>query len=176
MQQLLKLRMPVQVRMRFAALCTLPAAAGRSRAHPPTRRPSCSARALAPAAQVAFLQGMVPLQDDALFPRLHDLLTQCPVWSVNLGELRFSEAQCEKLAETLRASGVTHLFYECTVAGQWKEEFRDIIRINRAKHGMWRFGPDCEQNRVILAAVKNWCAPHRAQPGSRVHSARTATS
>ena len=53
--------------------------------------------------QVAFLQGVLPLQDDALFPRLHDFLTLCPVWAVNLGELRFSEAQCERLAETLRA-------------------------------------------------------------------------
>ena len=59
--------------------------------------------------QVAFLQGMVPLQDDILFPRLLDFLTQCPVWSVNLGELRFSEAQCSRLAETLRVSGVPHL-------------------------------------------------------------------
>ena len=73
--------------------------------------------------QVAFLQGMVPLQDDALFPRLVDLLSVCPVWSLNLGELRFSESQCSKLADALRTSGVTHLFYECTVAGQWKEEY-----------------------------------------------------
>ena len=63
------------------------------------------------------------------------------------------------LADTLRLSGVTHLFYECTVAGQWKETYRDIIRNNRAKHALWRFGPDAEQNRVILAAVKNWYCP-----------------
>ena len=73
--------------------------------------------------QVAFLQGMVPLMDDALFPRLIDVLSVCPVWSLNLGELRFSESQCERLADALRTSGVTHLFYECTVAGQWKEEY-----------------------------------------------------
>lgn len=63
------------------------------------------------------------------------------------------------LADTLRLSGVTHLFYECTVAGQWKETYRAIIRNNRAKHALWRFGPDAEQNRVILAAVKNWYCP-----------------
>jgi hypothetical protein len=36
------------------------------------------------------------------------------------GELRFSEAQCKRLGEALKASGVTHMFYECTVAGHWK--------------------------------------------------------
>jgi hypothetical protein len=109
--------------------------------------------------QVAFLQGAVPLQNEALFPRLLQLLTTCPVWSINLGEIRFSEEQCAKLAEALRQSGVTHMFYECTVAGQWKEEFRAIIRANRAKHGLWRLGPDAEQNRVILSAVKSWYVP-----------------
>ncbi|KAL1518540.1 hypothetical protein AB1Y20_002829 [Prymnesium parvum] len=128
--------------------------------------------------QVAFLQGALPLQQPDLFPRLLNFLTQCPVWSVNLGELRFSEAQCKQLAETLRKSGVTHMFYECTVAGQWKDIYRGIIRANRAKHGMWRLGPDAEQNKVVLAAVKNWFVPtahsvnkqwmqrHRAGEGS----------
>ena len=109
--------------------------------------------------QVAFLQGAVPLQSDSVFPRLLELLVQCPVWSINLGELRFSEEQCSKLADSLRLSGVTHMFYECTVAGQWKDVFRTIIRQNRAKHGLWRLGPDAEQNRVVLAAVKSWYCP-----------------
>ena len=78
------------------------------------------------------------------------------VWSINLGEIRFSEEQCSRLADALRLSGVTHMFYECTVAGDWKETFRAIIRNNRAKHGFWRLGPDAEQNRVVLAAVKSW--------------------
>ena len=117
--------------------------------------------------QVAFLQGAVPLQNDDLFPRLLDLLTHCPVWSLNVGELRFSEAQCTRLADTLRLSGVTHLFYECTVAGPWKEVYRKIIRNNRQKHGFWRFGPDAEQNRVILAAVKSWYVPTSHQTNKR---------
>ena len=83
--------------------------------------------------QVAFLQGMVPLQHDDLFPRLLDLIAQCPVWSLNLGELRFSEEQCAKLADALRLSGVTHLFYECTVAGQWKEVRADRMRGRAAR-------------------------------------------
>ena len=111
--------------------------------------------------QVAFLQGAVPLQHDDLFPRLLDLLERCPVWSLNIGELRFSEQQCARLAEALKTSGVTHLFYECTVAGQWKDVYRGTIRANRGKHGLWRFGPDAEQNHVVLAAVKNWCVAGR---------------
>ena len=59
-----------------------------------------------------------------LFAALCDLLRKCPVWSINLGELRFSEEQCVRLGATLAASGVTHMFYECTVAGRWKDEFR----------------------------------------------------
>ena len=34
--------------------------------------------------------------------------------------------------------------------------YRTLIRQNRAKHGLWRLGPDAEQNRVVLAAVKSW--------------------
>ena len=48
--------------------------------------------------QVAFMQGMLPLQQDDLFPRLLDFIQQCPIWSVNLGELRFSEDQCSRCA------------------------------------------------------------------------------
>lgn len=109
--------------------------------------------------QVAFLQGAIPLQTTSIFPRLLEFLLTCPVWSVNLGELRFSEEQCSKLAECLRKSGVTHMFYECTVAGGWKETYRGIIRDNRLKHARWRLGPVCSQNQLVLAAVKNWYCP-----------------
>lgn len=62
--------------------------------------------------QVVFLQGAVPLQTPRLFSALCELLRTCPIWSVNLGELRFSAEQLELLAATLRESGVTHMFYE----------------------------------------------------------------
>ena len=57
------------------------------------------------------------------------------------------------------AARIAGRFYECTVAGGWKEKFRGIIRDNRAKHARWRLGPSCSQNRLVLAAVKNWFAP-----------------
>jgi hypothetical protein len=45
-----------------------------------------------------------------------------------------------------------HRFYECTVAGQWKETYRKIIRDNRDKHARWRLGPSCSQNRCAARA------------------------
>ena len=113
--------------------------------------------------QVAFLQGAVPLQQSQHFAKLGELLCSCPIWSVNLGELRFSEEQCADLSKSLRRSGVTHMFYECTVAGQWKETYRSTIRDNRWKHGLWRFGPDEEQNDVVRQSVKNWFNPENHQ-------------
>jgi hypothetical protein len=47
----------------------------------------------------------------------------------------------------------------CTVAGSFKESFRSIIRRNRDKHQLWRLSACCEQNMVILSAVKNWYCP-----------------
>ena len=46
-------------------------------------------------------------------------------------------------------------FYECTVAGGWKDKYRAIIRDNRAKHSRWRLGPSCAQNRLVLAALEH---------------------
>lgn len=63
--------------------------------------------------QVVFLQGAVPLQLPRLFARLCELLLTLPIWSINLGELRFSADQCEELEKTLKRSLVTHMFYEC---------------------------------------------------------------
>ena len=74
----------------------------------PARRASLGLRRVS-LWQVAFFQGTVPLESDILFPRLLHFLEHCPVWSINLGELRFSEEQCTKLAETLKLSGVTHM-------------------------------------------------------------------
>ena len=59
--------------------------------------------------QVAFLQGAVPLQSPALFAKLEEFLCACPVWSLNLGELRFSDEQCRALGKTLERTGVTHM-------------------------------------------------------------------
>ena len=62
--------------------------------------------------QVVFLQGAVPLQTMPLFKLLCQMLRQLPIWSINLGELRFSAEQSRELEKVLRESIVTHMFYE----------------------------------------------------------------
>lgn len=111
--------------------------------------------------QVAFLHGATPLQHAEDFPLLGRLLREASIWSVNLGEIRFSDEQCESLAESLRHSQVTHMFYECAYAGEWKTEFKQILTENRRKHDRWKLSDDATQNAVIFAAVKNWFNPVR---------------
>lgn len=111
-----------------------------------------------PPVQVAYLQGALPLQGP-FFSTLLDWLKMGHIWAVNLGELNFSRPQMSALFATIKESNVTHMFYECTVAGEWKEEFKDAIRANRAKHGRWRLSRDHVQNHVIMQVNKNWFNP-----------------
>ena len=131
--------------------------------------------------QVAFLQGATPLQTPEGFKLLCALLTRCPVWSLNLGEIEFSEAQHERLVETLKTSSVTHMFYDEKYCGagrkkkksdpsgeaqeeaaeekSLKEELMDTIRDNRKKHALWKLSNDSAQNAVIKEVTKNWFNP-----------------
>ena len=111
--------------------------------------------------QVAFLQGATPLASPELFPLLERLLRETGVFSVNLGEIRLSDEQCGALATALRASQVTHMFYECAFAGEWKGTFKGIIAANRSKHTRWQLSDDETQNAVIYACTKNWFNPTR---------------
>ena len=109
--------------------------------------------------QVAFLQGATPLQRPELFDLLGRLLREAPkLWSLNLGEIELSAEQCEALTDWLRESKVTHMFYECTRAGEGvKKGFMDVIRKNRSKLSLWRFTDDDKaQNAVIFQAEKSW--------------------
>jgi hypothetical protein len=102
-----------------------------------------------PSVQVAFLQGALPLQG-ALFPLLLKWIELGHLWALNLGELNFSAPQMGALERSLSASSVSHLFYECAVAGEWKDDLKRAIRANRDKHAGWRLSRDHEQNHVIL--------------------------
>eukprot|EP00937_MAST-01D_sp_MAST-1D-sp2_P001235 g1235.t1 len=139
------------------------------------------------AVQVAFLQGALPFQSsEACFEQLLQLLRGrdaevdaalpaagtvpgspgrraasyvSSVWSVNLGELKFSEAQLDRLCAALRhpRCGVTHLFFECTnLPDGRKAEMRGIIRDNRGKHDRWRLGSNEAQNAVVFSCRKCW--------------------
>jgi hypothetical protein len=114
-----------------------------------------------PPVQVAFLQGGVPLQG-ALFPTLLRWIEMGHLWALNLGELNFSAAQMGALERTLCASNVSHLFYECTVAGEWKENLKEAIRANRNKHAQWRLSRDHTQNHVVLEVRRTRAARCRA--------------
>jgi hypothetical protein len=75
---------------------------------------------------VVFLQGAKPLEKKDMFEQLLRMLRRKTIWSINLGELRFSWDQLEQLEEALKDSFVTHMFYECTVAGPWKVRDCDV--------------------------------------------------
>jgi hypothetical protein len=138
--------------------------------------------------EVVFLQGAKPLEKNKeMFEKFLTLLRRKTIWSINLGELRFSSEQLEQLEEALEDSWVTHMFYECTVAGPWKvsragctpsctlsrlflqvsralglfpqDVYRAIIRDNRSKHSKWRLGSDHAGNHMLLQSVKNWFNP-----------------
>ena len=86
-----------------------------------------------------FLWGAI-LQGDAAFAQLMRLLHECSVWSINLGELRFSEAQCAKLAETLKKSGDAHVL-RVHGGGPVEGDVPPTIRDNRWKHGLGASAP-----------------------------------
>ena len=79
--------------------------------------------------QVCFLQERDPLPGRRSV-RAADAAARCSVWSINLGGLLLLRARAETRRDA-QGSGVTHMFYECTVAGQWKETYRSTIRDNR---------------------------------------------
>jgi hypothetical protein len=107
--------------------------------------------------QLAYVQGAISLQG-ANFDRLCRFLATPSLWTVNMGELMFSGPQLKNLKGVLENSNVTHMFYELP-HGALKDRFREIIRLNRAKHAMWELSEDHAQNFVIMQSLKNWYNP-----------------
>uniref|UniRef100_A0A7S3K128 Uncharacterized protein n=1 Tax=Aureoumbra lagunensis TaxID=44058 RepID=A0A7S3K128_9STRA len=113
--------------------------------------------------------------------------TNICLWSLNIGEIRFSSQQLIRLADSLAESEITHMFYECNNLfasafspqaqfqspaaleaarnarkgrDGWKDTFRNIIRTNRKKHDLYLFKDHRpKQNAIIHQAVKNWFCP-----------------
>ena len=122
-----------------------------------------------PAVQVAYLQGM-----RATFEVLTAFITRTGVWSLNLGEIRFTVDELTVLEECIKKSQVTHMFMQDETLtdcdkdmrrrgwkiGRWKMRFRDAIRLNRKKHRRYLLAVGAEkQNAVIRQAKKNWFNP-----------------
>ena len=88
--------------------------------------------------EIVYLHGATPLLQEPLFEKLLQVLQKQTLWSLNLGELKFSKSQLERLKSSLELSCVTHMFYECD-GTQLKDVLRDITRANRTKHSRWKY-------------------------------------
>ena len=112
-------------------------------------------RAAAGSVDVAYLHMCTGLHDPDAFDALCGFLTS-GVWAVNLGELSFTSAQLAALLQTIRASDVTHMFYECaSLPTGFKDALREAIRSNRKKHDRWRLQEGDE--------ASNYCVRHCTQ-------------
>jgi hypothetical protein len=109
--------------------------------------------------EIVYLHGATPLLQEPLFEKLLQVLQKQTLWSLNLGELKFSKSQLERLKSSLELSCVTHMFYECD-GTQLKDVMRDITRANRTKHSRWKYGDDHTHNKVVQDLNKNWFNPH----------------
>ena len=106
--------------------------------------------------QVAYLQGTVIFQKSEMFPLLLELIKQRNIWSINLGELKFSIDQMTQLKNALKESIVSFMFYECDSLPHLKDELRGIIRNNRSYNTKWKLSSDETQNEIIKQVEKNW--------------------
>ncbi|MBT6440708.1 MAG: hypothetical protein HOK72_13455 [Flavobacteriales bacterium] len=109
--------------------------------------------------EIVYLHGATPLLQEPLFEKLLQVLQKQTLWSLNLGELKFSKSQLERLKSSLELSCVTHMFYECD-GTQLKDVLRDITRANRTKHSRWKYSDDHTHNKVVQDLDKNWFNPH----------------
>ena len=112
-----------------------------------------------PHVEIIYLHGATPLEADRMFEKLMQVLLKPNVWSINLGELKFSASQLKRLQNAVAQSSVTHMFYECD-GTQLKDDLRDITRANRTKHSRWKYGDDHTHNKVVQDLDKNWFNPH----------------
>lgn len=108
--------------------------------------------------QVAYMQGSTAITDDDCFEDFVNWIKEGVVWGLNIGEIRFSEEQLQRMTEVLKNSNITHMFYECTfMTPKMKRQWRDIIRGNRRKHRRWSL--EGGQPAVVLACKNMWFNP-----------------
>jgi hypothetical protein len=109
--------------------------------------------------EIIYLYGPTPLQAGGMFEKLLLVLQKLTVWSINLGEIKFSASRLKEVQTALAQSNVTHMFYECMKGSQLKKELIGAIRENR-KHTKWKYSDDDDaHNNVVRNVVKNWFNP-----------------
>lgn len=119
---------------------------------------------------VAYLHACSGLNDPTAFRALLRFL-ESGVWAVNLGELQFEEEQLRLLLQCVKASDITHMFYECDALPPGrKDEFLAAIRSNRSKHDRWVIKPGRHaMNLSISNCTHMWFNPaeHTVNGGRR---------
>lgn len=108
--------------------------------------------------QVAYMQGATQLTEcEYLFGLLCKIIANGVLWSINLGEIKFSPHQYSQLLQAIGCSEVTHMFLECVyLPPRMKDHFRAALRTNRTKHSMWKLSGDTKQDSIIKSVHKNW--------------------
>lgn len=102
--------------------------------------------------QAVYLQGFRSLERPEVFPHLLNLLrTNHTLWSLNLGEVVFSQTQLESVLKAICRSSVTHGYMDDTLLS--REEKRRLLaafRRNRSKHTQWVLRTDGSNLDIIL--------------------------
>ena len=127
-----------------------------------------------PHVEIIYLHGATPLEADRMFEKLMQVLLKPNVWSINLGELKFSASKLKRLQNAVAQSSVTHMFYECD-GTQLKTDLMSAIRENRKKHTMWKYSGDDTHNKAVEAVHKNWWNPCN-HPCNKEHGFRSGAA
>ena len=99
------------------------------------------------------------------FASLLSLLRLRRTWALNVGEARFSEAQCAELTQAVRESEVAFMFVDVAfVGGAVVRELKDVIRARRrsvrpGSPSPWTLSDDERQNAIIMQCTSMWWAP-----------------
>ena len=115
--------------------------------------------------QGLFLQGCQHLANKDIFAKLCEFIVMSNVWWMNIGEIDFKIEQIQSLYTTLQQSKVSFMFAKVeskmNVPGGIKDSFMAIVKENRKKHTMWKYGYGNHQ--IIALCEKNWWNPQSAQ-------------
>lgn len=97
-----------------------------------------------------------------VFPLLLNFLALTDVWAINLGEIQFTQEQCQLLICALGRSRVGFAFVDAVlVGGEMVRALKDVLKANRERLRLagdepWLLSANEAQNRVIRKCDKMW--------------------